>query len=67
MEYLKVEIIPEKFHNRTMRRLKIRTKISGKELVSTEEICNPDDLVSFFDQIWGRAKKEILKLLKEDT
>lgn len=66
IEYLKIEITPTHFTGMEAKELKIRIERSGKEPLFRSQIIEPDELVSFFDQIWDCAKKEVLKALKEN-
>lgn len=64
IEYLKIEITPTMFVDRVSKELKIEVNISGKPPYVRMEICEVDDLNSFFDQIFDRAKQEIRQILK---
>jgi len=65
IEYLKIEITPTHFAETEMKELRIQIKSYGKDLFEKRQLCEPDELVSFFDQIWECAGREILKVLKE--
>jgi len=67
IEYLKIEIIPVHFTGTGTKELRIRINYSGGVgIVETRRLCEPDELVSFFDQIWDCAKGKLLELLKND-
>lgn len=65
IERLNIEIKPTSFAGTQAKELKIKIDCTGKPPVYKTRICEPDELISYFDQIWDCAKKEILKILKE--
>lgn len=65
IEHLKIEITPVNYAETTVKSLKIELQVAGKPTSHFEQHCDPDDFVSFFDQIFDCAKKEILERLKE--
>lgn len=67
IEYLKIEITPTNFADTRLRELKIIIQDSRTGEFGSTQIIEPDDLMSFFDQIWERAGKEIQKHLKESS
>lgn len=64
IKYLKVVIKPVHFSGTDMRKLHIRIKDSRYPEHFFERLCELDELVSFFEQIWDCAGKEILNALK---
>ena len=64
IEYLNVEITPTRFAETKVKELRIRIKSNRKGVFEKRKLCYPDELVSFFDQIWDCAKSEVLKALK---
>lgn len=64
IEYLKVEIVPERIFDVYLAKLHIKVESSRKPEVHFEKICSPDELTSFFDQIFDCAKREVLQILK---
>ena len=67
IEYLKIEIIPYRFAGTDVRQFRIQVKDSCKPEFQREQICEPDDLVSFFDLIWDCAKQEVLKAITAEV
>lgn len=66
IESLKVEITPTHVAKTDTKEFRIRLKVYGKDLVEKRQLCEPDELSSFFDQMFDCAKQEILKELKAD-
>ena len=62
---LNIEIKPETLGNTEVKKLHIRIDCVGKPTVEKTQLCEPDELLSFFEQIWDCAKSEILRILKE--
>lgn len=67
IEYLKIEIRPTHFSETDLKELVISVNISGKPPFGRIQIIEQDELVSFFEQIWDCAGKELLKAIKVDT
>ena len=67
IEYLKIEIMPYCFAGTDVRQFRIQVKDSRKPEFQREQICEPDDLISFFDQIWDCAKREVLEAIKSEV
>jgi hypothetical protein len=65
IDYLKVEIVPAHFAETEVKELRIRVKEYGKDCFEKRQLITPDELVSFFEQIWDCAGKEILNALKD--
>ncbi|MCK5016950.1 MAG: hypothetical protein KAS32_07740 [Candidatus Peribacteraceae bacterium] len=65
IDYLKVEIVPAHFAETEVKELRIKVKEYGKDCFEKRQLITPDELVSFFEQIWDCAGKEILKALKD--
>lgn len=65
IEYLKIEIRPRHIFKIESKELIIKIETSDKPVFERRQMCAPDDLVSFFDQIFDCAKKEVLKALKK--
>ena len=65
IEYLKIEITPTHFAETELRELKIIIRDSRTGEFGSTQIIKPDELVSFFDQIWESAGKKLLHFLKE--
>jgi hypothetical protein len=68
IDYLKIEITPFSFaveDSCVLRKLRIKIDSSDKPSFTRDLVLEPDELVSFFDQIWECAGKDILKHLKE--
>ncbi len=66
IEYLKIKITPTTFAraDSDLRELKIQIHDSRLGEFGKTQILEPDELVSFFDQIWSCAGKELLGYLK---
>ena len=64
---LRIEITPVILAKTAAKRLKIELQVSGKPTIHFEQHSEPDDFVSFFDQIFDCAKSQILKHLEEKT
>lgn len=65
IERLMIEIKPTSFAGTQAKELCIKINCTGKQPVYKAQICEPDELMSFYDQIWDCAKRETLKLLKD--
>jgi hypothetical protein len=65
IEHLKIEITPVNYVETLVKRLKIELQVTGKPKSHFERHCDPDDFVSFFDQIFDCAKNQIRAHLEE--
>lgn len=63
IEYLKIEITPCRFAGIESKKLEIKIETDKKPEFQKSEIHLSNDLISFFDQIFDCAKREILKAL----
>jgi len=65
IEYLRIEIRPTCFAGNDVKELNIKISDSRAGEFGSTRIIEPDELVSFFDQIWECAGKTLLYYLKE--
>lgn len=63
IERIRIDITPENIGDTEVKRLNIRIDSFGKPTAQKSQLVEPNELLSFYDQIWDCAKKELLRLL----